>query len=321
MPEKTVPSSPLRFVFVGAFRDSANDGSVGGQLFACRTLLSSPLSDYVDWLPLDSTMETLPPPPLTRRFLLAGKRLIAFLYMIHQPSVHGALIFSSAGYSMLEKGLMVLLSHIVGKRTILSPRSGLMVDDLKRSGLMRRFVPLVLRNSDVILCQSQSWKQLYKAISGLPDHRFSVVPNWLDTRDLVNLAPRSVEGDSINVLFLGWIERYKGIYDLVEAVSYCRDEFKNSRIVVCGRGSELASVKREVAERRLSPPFDFRSWVTGMEKLTVLQQADVFVLPSHREGMPNALLEAMAPSATPQRVLTTTISACCWHWACPRPGI
>lgn len=284
----------LRYIFVGAFHESAGDGSVGGQLYACKSLLHSPLSNHIDWLLLDSTMEALPPPPIRRRFVLAGKRLTIFMGMIRQPSVTGALIFTSAGLSFLEKGLMVLLTRAFGKRAILSPRSGLILDDLKRSALMRKFISIVLRNCHTIMCQSQGWQRLYQSISGLPDDRFVVTPNWLDAQALANFSSRSVRSDPVSILYMGWLEHYKGIYDLIEAANRYRDQLAGSSLVICGRGSQLDSAKEQVAALGLTDLFDFRGWVTGSDKLAILQQADIFVLPSYREGLPNALLEAMA---------------------------
>lgn len=55
-----MPCAPT-FVFVGSFRREARDGTVGGALFACRSLVDSPLSERVRWRLIDSTLLAWPP--------------------------------------------------------------------------------------------------------------------------------------------------------------------------------------------------------------------------------------------------------------------
>lgn len=297
-----------KVVFVGAFQSNAQDGSVGGQLYACRTLVNSPVSEHIDWALLDSTMESLPPPPFRRRLFLAVKRLFKFVRIIRASDVSGALIFTSARLSFVEKGLMVVLARVFKKYVVLSPRSGLILDDLHNSVLMRWFVPFVLRRCNLVMCQSQSWKELYQSLSGLPDSRFAVIPNWLDVKPYRQLdRPSAIDRNaSVTFLYLGWLERYKGIYDLIEAVARSREQLGGSRFIICGRGSERALAEQKVREYRLDAWFEFRGWVTGEEKTAVLAESDVLVLPSHREGLPNALLEAMAAGLA---VIATRVGA------------
>lgn len=287
--------SPLKFVFVGAFRHSAKDGAVGGQLYACRTLIQSPLSEYVDWVTVDTMMETLPPPPLRRRLQLALNRLWTFIWTIGQREIDGTLIFTSAHLSFVEKGMMAVIAKMWRKRVVFCPRSGLILDDLHKSKFMRWFVPFVLRRSDVVLCQGQSWKQIYQSVSGLPDERFKVVPNWLDAQPFAQVgASRFPQNERMVVLYMGWLKHYKGIYDLIEAVQKNASQLSDCLFIVAGQGSELGPAQRKVEEVGLSSLFEFRGWLTGDDKLAAMCEADVFVLPSHREGMPNVVLEAMA---------------------------
>lgn len=286
----------LTYVFVGAFpQRERNDGSVGGQLYACTTLVASEISRHVAWIPIDSMMVSVPPPPVARRIGAAGRRLATFSRALDDRTVDGVLIFASARLSFVEKGVMAILARTRGKRVVLAPRSGLITDDLASSAFMRRFVPHVLRQCDVVLCQGAGWKTTFQRIAGMPDERFAVVPNWIDPAPYEAIAKRRRRRDGgATFLYLGWLEPYKGIHDLVEAVALAREALAGCRVIVCGRGSAETSARRLARQRGVEQLIDFRGWTTGANKDAVLAEADVLVLPSHREGMPNALLEAMA---------------------------
>ncbi len=64
--------------------------------------------------------------------------------------------------------------------------------------------------------------------------------------------------------------------------------------MICGKGSVLPEAQRLVTELALDGLISFEGWVLGEQKRAVLAESDVLVVPSHREGLPNALLEAMA---------------------------
>lgn len=63
-------------------------------------------------------------------------------------------------------------------------------------------------------------------------------------------------------------------------------------LTLVGDGPERPALERQVRDRRLAERVRFMGYRSDPQ--TFLQQAAVFVLPSRFEGMPNALLEAMA---------------------------
>lgn len=287
----------LRIVLVGATQGVGKQDVISGQAIACRTLLGSPLSNHVDWVVLDISSDNLflSHPSLSQRLLSSVRRTATFLGIILGRELDGVLIFSSWGTSFLEKGMMVLAARLFGKTVILSPRSGFILDDLEKSRFMRSFVPTVFRQCDIVMCQTQTWKQFYQSISGLPDNRFVVIPNWIDLEPYLHIPVQRKRADGrVSILFLGRIEHNKGVYDLAEAVKMFYDDLKYCRFIICGTGSEAETFKEKIADLALSHLFEFRGWVHGPEKIKAFQDADIFVIPSYREGLPNSLLEAMA---------------------------
>jgi glycosyltransferase involved in cell wall biosynthesis len=77
-----------------------------------------------------------------------------------------------------------------------------------------------------------------------------------------------------------------------------------AHLVIAGGGQEEASLKKYVQELKLCDSVAFAGPVFGEAKLKLLAAADLFLLPSYREGLPYSLLESMA-AGTP--VLTTRV--------------
>lgn len=288
--QETYPS----VIFVGAFRDATGDGAGGGQLAACRAILSSPMAKRVNWTFIDSTMESVPPPPFRRRLHSSLRRLWRFALALPGPA-DAVLIFTSRGAGFLEKSLMALAAAALGRRVVLSPRSGGLRRDVKRSPVWRAWIRFVLRRCDTILCQGAVWKMFYQELTGLPDHRFTIFPNVLDEEWLQTVGQAEPNrGGHVSLLYLGWLEERKGIFDLLDAFAMYRQQLEEARVIVCGRGSEADAARKRVRQLGLEKAFDFRGWVSGEEKVRVLKESDVLVIPSHAEGLPNVLLEGMA---------------------------
>jgi glycosyltransferase involved in cell wall biosynthesis len=111
--------------------------------------------------------------------------------------------------------------------------------------------------------------------------------------------------------FVGRIVREKGVVEFVEAAAEIEKEMPGSRFLMVGaplesdRDDSWALVRRLRSELGL----DRALVMTGYRKdvPALLSLMDVFVLPSYREGMPRALLEAMAAGLP---VVATDIRGC-----------
>jgi glycosyltransferase involved in cell wall biosynthesis len=110
-------------------------------------------------------------------------------------------------------------------------------------------------------------------------------------------------GGEARMLFLSRVERGKGIYETLEAFQALRARHPRLELCVAGGGPELTPAQRLVEERGIAG-VRFLGEVQGERKHAAFSQAEIFVLPSYAEGMPLALLEAMAHGLA---VVTTAV--------------
>jgi len=96
-----------------------------------------------------------------------------------------------------------------------------------------------------------------------------------------------------NILFLTRIETYKGIFTTLEAYKIVKPIFPNLTLTVAGDGSKLAEAKEFVKQSKLEDVV-FLGNISGDKLAKTFANASIYILPSHSEGMPTSVLEAMA---------------------------
>lgn len=96
-----------------------------------------------------------------------------------------------------------------------------------------------------------------------------------------------------SLLFLSRVERAKGLWELLDAYTLLKARDPEYRLVIAGDGPDLAGLKQRVAELGVEDVI-FPGFVAGDQKLTILREASIFCFPSYSEGMPLAVLEALA---------------------------
>jgi glycosyltransferase involved in cell wall biosynthesis len=91
---------------------------------------------------------------------------------------------------------------------------------------------------------------------------------------------------------MGRLTQQKGIDVLFRALTQLRDT--PFQLDIAGDGPERVALERLASELGLAENVRFLGWVGRDQLPRVFGDADVFVLASHIEGMPNVVLEAMA---------------------------
>lgn len=106
-------------------------------------------------------------------------------------------------------------------------------------------------------------------------------------------SPTTRSAEGCTLLFLSRIDKGKGAYETVEAYETLKDRYPALKLVIAGDGPELAGLRRYAGTRGLAD-IQFLGHVAGRAKHEAFSRGDVYVMPSHGEGMPISVLEAMA---------------------------
>jgi glycosyltransferase involved in cell wall biosynthesis len=121
----------------------------------------------------------------------------------------------------------------------------------------------------------------------------TVVENGVDYHGLQSVPTADADWD---VIYVGRLAEHKNVDLLLDAVRIASDEI--GRPVSCGivgDGPEREALERQAEEAGLEAHVEFLGFVEADEDVIAnLKAADVFVLPSIREGFPNTILEANA---------------------------
>ena len=280
-------------LFVGSFASKLDDDRIGGQMIACHALINSDLKSNINWILLDTTA-VLPIQPVFIRSLKALRRIIMLLYNLSTKNISKVLIFSSSGLSFFEKGLMARLAVFFGKKVVFAPRSGLILNDLARPK-KKRFIRKVFQVSHRVVCQGKNWKDLFMSLEDNPiEEKYAIIPNWVDVNKYTVQQKENDNTDKITLLYLGWVKNYKGIYDLLNAINKIKDRAPLLKVEICGHGDDYEKAVLFTKEQDLDQMISFHGWVDLEKKMTMFKLSDIYILPSHFEGFPNALLEAMS---------------------------
>ena len=160
----------------------------------------------------------------------------------------------------------------------------------QRGPLGQAWIRLVMRRASGFVVLTHEWRDWAMSIEPRADLR--VIPN--PAPFLPDLRRASAPREPDLILFLGRIERDKGLFVLLEALAQARERGAMWRLV-CGGTGDLAQAQRAATALSLgSRDVQFLGWTDGDEKTRWLERCALLVLPSFVENMPVVLLEAFA---------------------------
>lgn len=190
-----------------------------------------------------------------------------------------------AARPLLPKPVRLLIRE--GTRTV-SP-------EVTRSRVRLWSYKQLYRRADVVICQSESMKGEMRRAFGLPSEKLARIYNPVDI-DLISRLARDVRNpfptEGPHLVAVGRLAKEKALDLLLSAMPAVRAAFPGVQLTIVGQGPLEAALKNQVSELGLGSCVRFAGFQAN--PYPFLRHAHALVLPSRYEGLPNAVLEAVA---------------------------
>ncbi len=158
--------------------------------------------------------------------------------------------------------------------------------------LLQRYTRAVLERADAVVSVSDDFRAHLDHV--LPRDRMTTFHNCIDTAAIQAAPGRAGEA---GILFIGSFGPRKGVHELVGALAELHARGTAFHAWLAGYeeiAGELARTRERVAALGLSPQCEVLGPIDAGRRTVLLREASVFTLPSRAEGLPMAVLEAMA---------------------------
>lgn len=159
----------------------------------------------------------------------------------------------------------------------------------------------VVAEADQLVAVSWALKEAVEALAQ-PKREIRVIYMGCDTEVFrPNEAAREqvreflgISAHEMIILFVGRLVEAKGIFELIEAFSQIQSRYPQTHLVFVGDDRDRAKLEVQVKQKKLDRAIHFVGVRPHSEMPTWLNAADLLVLPSHNEGLPNVVVEALA---------------------------
>lgn len=164
--------------------------------------------------------------------------------------------------------------------------------------LLGPFEKIIWKDADALVANSQGLKSLANRFydkreiaiitNGVDENQFSAI-------DSSGMGDRQQSDGEVRLLFVSRLIERKGLQFVIPMLSELNEKSgRRVSLLIVGDGPYRPHLEKITAEHKLEGLVSFVGQKDKKELPSYYRQADIFILPSRKEGMPNVVLEAMA---------------------------
>lgn len=254
--------------------------------FELHIALFTSKGEYMRDLPADVTVHDLK----CSRVRYSAPGLIRLIWKLRPRAVLSTLpqcnMALTLSRPLLPRGTRLLVRESLPPSTILPSRG------YKFWGHVYRFL---YRRADKIVCLCDSMAEEIATEFKMPRAKLVRIYNPVDSERVQRMgeaAANPYAGSGPQLVAVGRLDHQKGFDLLISAMAAVREAFPGARLTILGQGPLKSALLEQTRNLGLSDAVEFLGF--QLNPWLYMRYADLFVLPSRYEGMPNVLLEAMA---------------------------
>lgn len=200
------------------------------------------------------------------------------------------------GAAIIRDFLLLQVAHSMGLPIVLHIHGGRLMNNRNRPWIINKILNLLFGWAKHIIVLSDVEKQIIEEDFHVKN--VHSLPNCIDLSEARVFNRKRDLSKPLSLLYLGRIEKNKGIDYILEATKHLKNEGVDFVLNFAGmeenEGEYIPTFQQELGDR-----FIYQGVVYGQLKTDLLKSCEVFLLPSFYEGLPMSLIETMSFGMVP----------------------
>lgn len=193
-----------------------------------------------------------------------------------------------------ESSIYIFLSKMFHRKIVLHIHAT-SFDKFYENGnsLLKYLTRETLNIADKIIVLSSRSKSFFAKL--VPEYKLAVIPNAVKGAIFCNELKRHIKSNVVKVLFIGGTEaKRKGVYDVLRAIPVVAEKHRSNILFAFVGECDVEKLRTICKEENVSNYVEILGYLETEEKRKIISLSDIYILPSYSEGLPIAMLEAMA---------------------------
>lgn len=204
-------------------------------------------------------------------------------------------------HSVIPTGFIAsIISKIMSKPLVITAH-GMDINNFENQSFFNFFISLSLNSSSKSIAVSEDLAKTMRSMVN-DDNKIVVLRNAVNTnrfkpnRNKIMRQNLGIKDDEILILFVGYLDIFKGIFELINAFGRIATDNKNVKLIMVGAGPKKDDLTNILNRIGVKNRVMFPGMIEHNKIHQYYQAADIFVLPSYTEGggPPLVIMEAMA---------------------------